>query len=585
MKIDAEPSTSTSNSNIRSPSKSPARKIARIQDHFSCTKAKQTSVTSFFMKKKMPLSVKKNIDEELLNLFTMDYQPFSIVNDVGFRNFVSALNPAYTLPNRQTISKSLIPLAYEKCLNSCKEKVKNITHACLTTDCWTSLNNESFIGVTIHYINENFELKSVLLKCSSLMVSHTAENLAQDINNCLEEWDLKGKIGIAVSDNAANITKAFEILRFRRFGCFAHTINLVVIDALKDIEKTVDKVKQIVGHFRRSTATNGKFINYQKNNGAEPKKLIQDVVTRWNSTFYMLDRFVELENAVRATMGIINANLPVIALEEWELIKNVIVILKPFERVTKVVSGENYMTGSLVIVMLNGLLTFIEESLKKMEKTSGRFNMLINTENKGKDIIKNMLLKMQGQLLERFKNIEKSTSLAICTFLDPRFKTYAFRDDKAAEEIKKIVINMVSEKIAQRSNVVTVVTEEKADLADDDHRKPDDNDEFSIWSCVEKKIACSKVPGTASSRAIMEVQRYMEDVVLERTQDPFQWWRENSYMFPNLATIFKEKCCALATSVPCERLFSKAGQILSERRTRLSAKNVERILFLNANSK
>ena len=36
-----------------------------------------------------------------------------------------------------------------------------------------------------------------------------------------------------------------------------------------------------------------------------------------------------------------------------------------------------------------------------------------------------------------------------------------------------------------------------------------------------------------------------------------------------------------ATSIPSERLFSKAGQLLSERRSRLKPKNVDKILFLN----
>ena len=35
------------------------------------------------------------------------------------------------------------------------------------------------------------------------------------------------------------------------------------------------------------------------------------------------------------------------------------------------------------------------------------------------------------------------------------------------------------------------------------------------------------------------------------------------------------------TSVPSERLFSKPGQLLSEQRSRLKSKNVDKILFIN----
>ena len=39
------------------------------------------------------------------------------------------------------------------------------------------------------------------------------------------------------------------------------------------------------------------------------------------------------------------------------------------------------------------------------------------------------------------------------------------------------------------------------------------------------------------------------------------------------------------SSVPSERLFSKAGELISENRSQLKPKNVDTILFLNKNLK
>jgi len=52
-----------------------------------------------------------------------------------------------------------------------------------------------------------------------------------------------------------------------------------------------------------------------------------------------------------------------------------------------------------------------------------------------------------------------------------------------------------------------------------------------------------------------------------------------------MLNIIKKRLCVLATSVPCERIFSKAGQTISEKRSRLSSKNFEKMIFLNFNLK
>lgn len=108
-------------------------------------KCKQLSMATF-IPKKMTVNMKKDMDNAFLNLFTKDFQPFKLVEDKGFTNFVKTLNPSYTLPSRHSISKELIPALYEKCVREMKELVSiEAENVCLTTDCWTSRNNESFM--------------------------------------------------------------------------------------------------------------------------------------------------------------------------------------------------------------------------------------------------------------------------------------------------------------------------------------------------------------------------------------------------------------------------------------------------------
>lgn len=92
-------------------------------------------------------------------------------------------------------------------------------------------------------------MKSVLLGCSEFSENHTSINLSNQINLTLKEWDLENKIILAVSDNANNIKRALSILKLKHFGCFAHTLNLIVQGTLILESGLLEKIKTIVSFF------------------------------------------------------------------------------------------------------------------------------------------------------------------------------------------------------------------------------------------------------------------------------------------------------------------------------------------------
>lgn len=536
---------------------------------------RQTQMASFIHKRVTP-KLQQQIDEKLLKLFTNSYQPFRLVEEPSFRQFVAALNPTYKIPSRHSISKTLIPAMYEQCLYDTREILKKAKKICVTTDCWTSINMESYMATTVHFLDDNFKLISLLLECSSLSVHHTAKNLANELKKVLTEYGVHDKILMVVSDNAANIKAAVKNeLQWKHLGCFAHTINLVVNDGLQEeeVRRNISKVKHIVGYFKRSHIATSKLLVYQQNQGAgNPLKLLQDVPTRWNSTFYMLDRFIRLQDAIKATVALSNLDGSyTLTVDEWEIIRQLCQVLKPFEEVTKTISGEAYLTASLVIPLVNGLDSVYT----------------IFAEKPFVQCIKNVVILFQNSLKERLGSLENSNTLSISSFLDPRFKQIGFRDPKNAEMAKKNVISLVAEKFIAKENLNNNTVTENISIsqstATENNEKNDNSDTYNIWAEFDKTAAQFQPRGTATSKAILEVQRYLECDRLLRKEDPLKWWRENKYFFPQLALVAQERLSAIATSVPCERLFSKAGLILSDRRSRLSSNKTKMLLFLNSN--
>ncbi|CAH1975707.1 unnamed protein product [Acanthoscelides obtectus] len=119
---------------------------------------------------------RKALDRHFLRMFAMDYQPFRVVEDDGFVQFVKALDPRYKLPCRQTISNKLLPGLYEEVKEAIKRNLAEAKHVALTIDAWTSISQDPYLAVTAHYVRED-KLKAACLDCVVLPGRHSAENI------------------------------------------------------------------------------------------------------------------------------------------------------------------------------------------------------------------------------------------------------------------------------------------------------------------------------------------------------------------------------------------------------------------------
>lgn len=524
---------------------------------------------SAFVPKKITLGQKAKIDEAFSKLFTKDFQPFSIVEDEGFVAYSNALNPSYVIPDRKTITKSIIPAKYEECLLNTKNMIEKAVSVCLTTDCWTSRNTDSFMGVTAHFISDDFSLTSVVLQCEQFPLSHTSMNLSDSLRSISQVWNIGDKITLVVSDNASNVTKAIkDILGWKHLGCFAHSLNLVVKNGLKanqNILCLVENVRKIVSHFKRSTNATAKLLTYQKQNNDPknaPKKLVQDVPTRWNSTFLMIKRFLLLHEPLKATLALIDKDLPTLTQNDWKMACELMLCLKPFFAVTESVSGEKYATASLIIPLVNSLISVCEKLAAKQFSPD----------------VHEVAEKLLKEVNERFGNLENSQTLTLVTFMDPRFKNLCFSRPEIGERVKQRVVNMVTSQIVNSlgkdqgtSSQETLETTVKA------------TDELSVFTNLDARLSKQKKKGTNMSRAIIEIDRYLEDENLDRKDDPLVWWKTEGQQYPHLRGIYKKYGCCLATSVPSERVFSKAGIVINERRNRLTGNKANMLVFLNQN--
>ncbi|CAH1104399.1 unnamed protein product [Psylliodes chrysocephalus] len=488
------------------------------------------------------------ITNALIYMITKDNLPLNTTEKVGFKYFVQTTTPLYTIPGRKSVT-ALIDDKYDVLVRCLKSKISNINHFNLTTDIWTeTMNTKSFLGITCHYIDED-KLKSIVIAVYELSSNHTAEYITDIIKKVCESWDICiNKISAVVTDNGANMVKAISLLfgKNKHLPCFAHTLDLVatkIMTEVGNVTAILKKVKVIVTYFKHSVAASDELRKAQPQENK--LKLIQSVPTRWNSTFYMIERYLMLYKYLVPILLNTPKSPPITDSNEIEALKEILLVLKPIEAVSKEISGEQYITSSKIIPLVNCLKQQLNNVSPKTEQG------------------KNILELTKNEILKRFGSVESVKLLACSTFLDPRFKKIHFNNPEAVAQTINNINNLCKEFIESSKNEQLEQT-----VSDDATRN---TQSFGLWTFHETLAKKSSVTGTDSTKGELfhELKLYMHQPLTELKTDPLDYWKSSGLKV--LKEIAYKYLLTVGSSVPCERLFSKAGNIMTERPNRLDA--------------
>ena len=131
----------------------PEKSCVRQTTMFECNRGKPVSTA---------LSAK--LTGLLAQWIALNCRPISVVEDEGLELLLQAAtgDPSYKLPARRTIVRRINEQhAAEKAAK--EEKLAGATCVALTGDHWSSVNNENYLGVTVHLIDASWELHSFAL--------------------------------------------------------------------------------------------------------------------------------------------------------------------------------------------------------------------------------------------------------------------------------------------------------------------------------------------------------------------------------------------------------------------------------------
>lgn len=174
-------------------------------------------------------------------------------------------------------------------------------------------------------------------------------------------WGLDNKVVTCVHDNATTMVLGNEtLLDWELVPCFAHTLQLAINDGLKAnvMGQLISACTRLVSHFHHSTvamvALKKQLQLRDLGDKSLPHKLIQSCKTHWNT---VLDIFQHLHSerwAITAVLSdrtvtkLTDARTLELTDKYWHTIDSMLSVLDSLKTATTALSGETYMSVSLV---------------------------------------------------------------------------------------------------------------------------------------------------------------------------------------------------------------------------------------------
>lgn len=474
----------------------------------------QTTIPSLTSKPKHLLwpddhEITKRIDKTIMDLIIVDMLPYTLVEGEAFRR-LNLSDPQgvrkYRLKSEKYFRTSLMPKTYERIRSKVQDLMAQSKWVSVTTDIWTNACKTcSLLSFTAHFIINDKRLKVILGACV-LEQDHTSQYIEQKFTDMANAWGLQGKIFLVLRDNAANMVRAMRD-QYESIGCVAHTLQLVIKQALfseDEIKDVLKKCRKIVGHFHHSEPATRKLTECQKQCGLPEHALIQDIDVRWNSTFLMLQRLLEQKNAVNLYC-VEHGRVDSLQSNEWVIVKNLTSMLTFFYEATLELSFDNACIS--IVIPLISLL-------------NRKLQVRCESDN---EMMTNMKNSLYESMNIRFSSLKKLPSLMVATILDPRFKSKYLNSNEVDIAVTELISFLTeSEDSMQSSRSTDNANDSSASTTCVSQTHHIQQKKESLWDVHDDKTS-SHTETTESEEDIKhflkeKIQSYLSEPLLITTQ-------------------------------------------------------------------
>ena len=260
---------------------------------------------------------------------------------------------------------------------------------------------------------------------------------------------------------------------------------------------------------------------------------------------------------------------------EWDLLIDLKEILSLFANATIELGRSKYVTNSLRVRMLIEIIkTLTTDSLNNyndneqedaFEDEENQESFDINEPILTYGLIDEFKLKLYTNMKKYYPTL--ITEALISSILDPRFKSLDF----ASEEQKNNTERHLHE----------LFKKEK-----ENQKEAPNNSKSNISNILKSKKKRTLMERLTKDNivAFNEINEYLQLPEIPLDSNPLSWWNEKKNKFPILSNLAQKYLAVSATSTASERLFSDAGNLLTNKRIRMKPELFKKIMFLKRNA-
>lgn len=279
------------------------------------------------------------------------------------------------------------------------------------------------------------------------------------------------------------------------------------------------------------------------------------VKTRWNTLVEMLETFIAAYDEIRPLLNTRTDLIDRYNRLNITTLKQIHAFLIVFKNCTKELESDKIVTSVKILPVVE----IITEHIKVQTNDSA--------------IIKKMKQKASNYI-DRNKEQVLPKNYELWPFFHPVFKRLQAFKSIEKEAVMR-TIELAIEVLQFNRPTATIDIDENQNELSNRSTNTEQRSHSSLLNQFHDDVESS---GSLPD----EIERYINSKH-GKVDDLLEWWFQHKDVYPLLFEYFMQFAAIPASSAAVERIFSRAGNILTQKRTRLTSKNIEMLLFLHHN--